>query len=306
MMEEELYEELENCSLCPRNCGVNRNRGAVGYCGETAVLRAARAYLHMWEEPCISGSRGSGTVFFTGCSLKCIFCQNAPLAEGQTGKEISAKRLAEIFLEQQERGAHNINLVTPTHFLPQIVRALEQAKNMGLGIPVVYNTGGYEKAESIRSLQGLVDIYLPDFKYWSPELAKRYSEAPDYPKWAMEALAEMYRQVGPPVFEEKDGLMKKGIIVRHLLLPGQTEDSKKIVGYLYETYGDNIFVSLMNQYTPMPGVEELCPELGRRVTRREYDRLVDYAIDIGLSNGFIQEGRTAEESFIPLWNLEGI
>ena len=296
---------LSNCILCPRKCGVNRASGRTGYCGMPAELVVARAALHMWEEPCISGTSGSGTVFFGGCNLKCVFCQNHNIAIGKTGKEITIQRLAEIFLELQEKGATNINLVTPTHYIPQIRDALILAKEQGLTLPIVYNTGGYETTEALQLLDGLVDIYLPDLKYYSSELSSKYSHATDYFEKATLALAEMYRQVGTPVFAEATGMMKRGMIVRHLILPGQTKDSKKVLRYLHETYGDNIYISIMNQYTPLPHVAQI-PELNRRVTAEEYDKVVNFALQIGIENAFIQEGETAEESFIPPFNIEGV
>lgn len=303
-------ELLNECNLCPRHCGVNRNAGERGVCGESSVIRAARASLHMWEEPCISGTRGSGTVFFTGCPLRCVFCQNRNIATGDVGKEITVERLAGIFLEQQERGANNINLVTPTHFVPQIADALISARNRGLTIPVIYNTGSYENVDTLKILDGLVDVYLPDLKYVSPDIAERYSHAPDYFDVAAKAIEEMYRQTGAPSFSEggtvEDGIMTKGVIVRHLMLPGCLRDSKAVVKYLYDTYKDNIYISIMSQYTPMEGIGNCYPELADKVSRRDYDRLVDYAIDIGVTNGFIQDGDTADESFIPVFDTEGI
>lgn len=296
---------LSNCTLCPRECGTNRLTGQKGYCGATAQLIVARAALHFWEEPCISGKVGSGTVFFGGCNLKCVFCQNHSIAVGEIGKEITIQRLADIFLELQEKGAANINLVTPSHYIPQIRLALLLAKEQGLQLPIVYNTGSYEQVESLRLLDGLVDIYLPDLKYFSSELSLQYSHAANYFEKATAALQEMYRQVGSPVFESSTGLMKSGMIVRHLLLPGQTKDSKKILRYLYETYGDNIFISIMNQYTPLPHVAQL-PELNRKVTAEEYDRVVNFALRLGIENAFIQEGDVASESFIPAFDLEGV
>lgn len=293
------------CNLCPRKCNADRANGIPGYCGETASIRAARASLHMWEEPCISGKTGSGTVFFSGCPLKCVFCQNNTIATNQTGKTISESRLAEIFLELQEKGACNINLVTPTHFVPQIVSALNMAKSQGLSIPIVYNTGSYENADTLRFLEGLVDIYLPDLKYFSSTLSSRYSNAPDYFTVACTAIAEMFRQVGTPVFDENTGLMKRGVIVRHLLLPTCLEDSKKVMDYLYNTYKNDIYVSIMSQYTPMGQFDNM-PELNRKVFRREYDSLVDYCVNLGIENGFIQEEDVASDSFIPPFDLKGI
>lgn len=297
-------ELLKNCTLCPRNCGVDRTGGQYGICGAGHLVKAARAALHFWEEPCISGERGSGTVFFSYCGLKCVYCQNCAISRGKSGKEFSVGRLTEIFLELQQKGAHNINLVTPTHYIPQIMEAVKKAKAAGLTLPIVYNTSGYEKPESIARLEGIVDIYLTDFKYLSPELSFQYSGAPDYAKWAKAALHEMVSQTGEAVFDG-DGMMQKGVIVRHLLLPGCLDDSKNVVRYLFETYGNRIFYSLMNQYTPMEG-SNVYPELGRKVTEDEYDALVDYAAALGVENGFIQEGETAEESFIPPFDNEGI
>lgn len=295
---------LRDCVLCPRRCHANRLAGQTGVCGQTHLLKAARAALHFWEEPCISGTAGSGTVFFSGCSLRCVFCQNHRIAQGCAGQSLSIERLTDIFLELQKKEAHNINLVTPTHFIPQIIQALAMAKEKGLHIPVVYNTGGYEEPATLRLLEGLVDVYLPDLKYFSPEAAMRFSHAPDYFEKASAALAEMYRQVGAPVFAD-DGLMLRGVIVRHLVLPGQTRDSKKILRFLHETYGDDIYVSIMNQYTPLPHVAEY-PEINRRVTPEEYDRVLAFAERIGIRNGFRQEGNAAEESFIPQFDGEGL
>lgn len=293
------------CRLCPRECNADRAKGEIGYCGESNDLRVARAALHMWEEPCISGETGSGTVFFTGCPLKCIFCQNNTIADGIVGKSISTERLAEIFLELQKKGACNINLVTATHFVPQIIAALKLAKTKGLSIPVVYNCGGYEKVETLRLLDGLIDIYLPDLKYYSPKLSARYSNAPDYFEKASAAISEMVRQTGTPIFDEATGLMKRGVIVRHLLLPGRLADSKKIMSYLYRTYKNDIYVSIMSQYTPMGTFPDM-PELNRRVSHKEYNTLVDYCLELGIENGFIQEGEVALESFIPPFDLEGV
>lgn len=304
-MENYIRSKMEDCNLCPRACHVDRWQGKRGYCGQTARIRAARAALHMWEEPCISGTAGSGTVFFSGCQVRCVFCQNREIAMGEAGKEISIERLAEIFLELQGKGANNINLVTPTHFVPQIAEALRQAKKNGLSLPVVYNTSSYEKVETLQMMEGLVDIYLPDLKYQSSELSSRYSHAADYFEQATRAIAEMVRQVGEPVFEGEEMLLCRGVIVRHLVLPGQVEDSKAVIRYLYETYGDRIYISIMNQYTPLAGVEDY-PEINRKLTEEEYDEVVDYAIELGVENGFIQEGETAEESFIPAFDLQGI
>lgn len=294
-----------NCTLCPRECYANRVEGKSGFCGVSGEeIYLARAALHMWEEPCISGEAGSGTVFFSGCPLRCVYCQNYNIANAKTGKAVTRRRLSEIFLELQEKGANNINLVTPTHYTPEIVWAVSEARRQGLRLPIVYNCSGYEKTETLKMLEGIVDIYLTDFKYMDAEAAKRYSHAADYPELAREALKEMVRQTEAAEFTE-DGIMKKGVIVRHLLLPGHLNNAKAVVKYVYDTYGDQVFLSLMNQYTPLPQVEEY-PEINRRVTEEEYDELVDYAIEIGVENGFIQEGETAEESFIPEFNCEGV
>lgn len=283
--------------MCPRGCHVKRQDGERGYCGMTQDIVIARAALHFWEEPCISGSKGSGAVFFTGCPLRCVFCQNHKIAIGKVGKTVSIERLVEIFFELKEKGANNINLVTPTHYVPQLCDALKYAKKKGLDIPIVYNTGSYERVETLRMLEGLVDVYLPDCKYKSSELSDKYSNAPDYFEIADAALEEMVRQVGEPDFDA-DGMIKKGVIVRHMVLPGCTKDSKDVLKHLYSKYGNSIYISIMNQYTPVGELIKY-PELKRKVTKREYDKVIDYAIDIGIENGFIQEGDTAKESFIP-------
>ena len=311
-----MNQEMKNCRLCPRNCGVDRVNGNKGICGVTENIRLARAALHFWEEPCISGKNGSGTVFFSGCSLHCVFCQNERIAQGLAGKDVSAERLTEIFLELQEKGAHNINLVTPGHYVPHIIRSVEAARRQGLKLPIVYNTGSYEKVDTIKRLEGIVDIYLPDFKYWDSSVAQKYSHAADYPKVAKTAIAEMVRQQPKPEFytyseinteedKEEIELMQKGVIVRQLLLPGFLEDAKQVTKYLYETYGDSIYLSLMSQFTPLSHVEKY-PELNRKVTQKEYDDFVDYAIELGVENGFIQEEDVAEESFIPAFDCEGV
>lgn len=293
----------ESCTLCHRHCKVNRTLGQHGYCQMTNELVVARAALHYWEEPCISGSQGSGTLFFSGCSLRCVFCQNHDIAIAKTGKVISTTRLTEIFLELQEKGANNINLVTPTHFVPTIKEALLHAKSNGLSLPIVYNTGTYDTVETLKSLDGLIDIYLPDLKYYSSDLSSRYSNAPDYFSCATSAIQEMYRQVTTPIFE--NNIMKRGMIVRHLALPHAIKDSKKILSYLWETYRDNIYVSIMNQYTPLSTVSDY-PEINRPLTNAEYNRLIDYALELGYTNAYIQEGETALESFIPPFTCEGI
>ena len=296
---------MKICTLCPRMCAVDRKSGERGICGQTTEIKVARAALHFWEEPCISGEMGSGAVFFSGCALHCVFCQNENIANGTAGKVISTERLGEIFLELQEKGANNINLVTPGQFVPQIIKAVELARNQNLKIPIVYNTSSYENVDTIRSLEGIVDIYLPDFKYMEPELAAAYSKAPDYPEYAKASLKEMIRQTGNIQINKETGMIQKGVIVRHLVLPGHVKNSKAVIKYLLETYKDQILISIMNQYTPMPQVAE-DPLLSRKVTKREYEKVIDYALELGMEDGFIQEGEAAKESFIPEFNLEGI
>ena len=289
---------MQQCRLCPRTCNADRESGKKGSCGESDAIRVARISLHLWEEPCISGKNGSGTIFFSGCPLRCVYCQNKSIALGNKGEVLSADELCSAFLLLQERNAENINLVTPTHFVPQIVRAIECAKSKGLILPIVYNTSSYECVETVNMLDGLVDIYLPDLKYKSDALSQRYSNAPDYFIHAKEAIAEMVRQTKSPVFE--NGLMKRGTIVRHMILPGHTKDSKEIISYLYNTYHNDIYISMMSQYTPPQDIGSVgFAELARTVTKREYGKVIDHAIDIGVVNAFIQEGETASESFIP-------
>ncbi|MCD8348618.1 MAG: radical SAM protein [Lachnospiraceae bacterium] len=368
----------KGCTLCPRVCGADRGGGQKGRCHVDSRIRVARAALHFWEEPCISGpentshiteesmpslcltagraasekspregrtsgKRGSGAVFFSGCPLGCVFCQNRAISRGEAGTVISVERLADIFLELQDQGAYNINLVTAGHYAPQVCEALCLAKQKGLILPVVWNSSGYEKVEMLRMLEGLVDIYLPDFKYLDPQLARRYSHAEDYPEVAKRALCEMVRQQPTPRFDEA-GMMTAGVLVRHLLLPGHVREAKQVVSYLWETYGNQIYISLMNQYTP-PGqsfhsenaavtgyakdaaslenvddcrkkvtlerssawdISEIDPLLARRVTKREYERLLDYAAQLGIEQGFYQEGGTAAESFIPVFDGTGV
>ena len=271
----------------------------------TDQIVAGRAALHMWEEPCISGTCGSGTVFFSGCELGCVFCQNREIAEGRAGVFISEEELIEAFLRLERQGAWNINLVTATHFVPTVAACVRAARERGLTIPIVYNTGSYDTPETIRALEGVVDVFLPDFKFWEAETARRFAKAPDYPEAAMAAIDEMVRMTGPCVFDA-DGRMVRGTIVRHLVLPGHVREAKSIISYLAETYGDGIYLSLMNQYTPMPGIEARAEELTRRVTKREYEKVIDHAISLGLTNVYIQEGGTASESFIPAFNGEGL
>ena len=308
---------MRDCTLCPRNCHADRTQNRFGFCGAGSELVIARAALHMWEEPCISGKEGSGTVFFSGCNLGCVFCQNYDIAHRKIGKSISIQRLSEIFLELQEKKANNINLVTPTHFVPQIIDALISAKSNGLSVPIIYNTSGYESVETLRMLDGFIDVYLPDFKYFNSEFSKKYSHVADYFEKTSLAIAEMVRQTGEPLFYTKSGniltadeyddeaLIRKGTIVRHLLLPGCLEDSKAVIKYLHETFGNRIYISIMNQYTPLKQVADI-PELNCMVSSDDYEALVDYAISLDVENGFIQEGDVASESFIPDFDGSGI
>lgn len=302
---EKIDSLMDDCVLCPRKCHVNRRSGQRGFCGQSAEVIAARAALHFWEEPCISGSCGSGTIFFSGCSLQCVFCQNRNIALKSDGRVVSLGRLTEIFLELQEKGAANINLVTAAHFLPQITYCLQRAKESGLSIPVVYNTGGYEEIDSLKMLEGLVDIYLPDLKYHSPELSLKYAQAADYFEKAAAAIGEMFRQTGRPQFDPISGLMRRGVIVRHLLLPGYSGDSKRILRYLHNTYGNDIYVSIMSQFTPLE-TNDLPPELNRKISQEEYNKILAFSEKIGIEQGFYQEGDTASESFIPAFDGEGL
>ncbi len=293
----------KNCNLCERKCNINRYEKK-GMCGATNKLKVARAALHYWEEPCISGSSGSGTIFFSNCNLKCLFCQNKKISTNGFGKEITINRLSDICIELQKQGANNINLVTPTHYVPSIIKGIKKAKNKGLNIPVVYNTSSYESIDTIKNLNKIVDVYLPDLKYKDDTLAKNYSNIKDYFKVATRNIEEMYNQVGKPNFN-KDGIMIKGIIVRVLLLPGHLEDAKEIIKYLYDKYNNNIYISIMNQYTPVEKIDKYI-NLNRKVTDKEYDELIEYSCNLGIENAFIQEGETQEESFIPDFNKIGV
>ncbi len=303
--------EIQNeCRLCPRNCGVNRSV-SLGVCQVSNKVKIARAALHFWEEPCISGENGSGAVFFSGCPLHCVFCQNEEISHGKVGIEISVEELALKFIELQKVGANNINLVTGTQYIPQIVEAVKYARSYDngidesnrLNIPIIYNTSGYETVESLKLLEGIVDVYLPDFKYMDSDLSLKYSNASDYANIAKDAIQEMVRQQPYVIFDD-NGFIKKGVIVRQLLLPGHVNDAKAIVKYLYDMYHNNIYISMMSQYTPMPQIANSFPEINRRVTKREYNTLVDYGISIGIENAFIQDRKVAKESFIPDFNLK--
>ena len=292
-----MNELLKKCNLCPRECKVNRIIGELGYCMASSQIKIGGYHLHLWEEPIITGEKGSGTIFFSYCNLGCIYCQNYQISEENKGDEITNKRLSEIMLNLQKNGAENINLVTPTHYIPQIKEALIIAKDKGLKIPIVYNTSGYEKVESLKILDGLIDIYLPDFKYYDNELGK-YSKVTNYFEYASTSLEEMYKKVGKPQYNQK-GILQKGIIVRHLVLPGHIEDSKKVLKYLYSKYKNNIIYSIMNQYTPVRKLSY--NNLNRGVTTKEYEELINYAYDLGIRNCFIQDEENQSESFIPIF-----
>lgn len=296
--------KYENCLLCPRKCGINRRIGQTGVCGVSSEIKVARAALHYWEEPCISGKRGSGAVFFSGCSLHCVFCQNREISDGKEGKVISKERLSDIFIELADKGANNINLVTPGQYIPDIVWAVNDAKSRGMKLPIIYNTSGYENVTELKLLEGIVDVYLPDFKYMDSTLSARYSRAKDYPSVAKQALSEMIRQQPDVVIDDATGLIQKGVIVRQLLLPGHVNDAKAVLKYLYDTYHDHIYISMMSQFTPIALKDY--PEINRTVTKREYERLVNYALEIGITNAFIQEGDVAKDSFIPAFDCEGV
>ena len=298
-----MRNELNECKLCPRLCSVNRNCGDIGYCGAGDKIVIAKYYLHKWEEPCITGKNGSGTIFFTYCNLRCLFCQNYKISTLNYGIEISVDRFSEICLELQKRGATNINLVTPTHFVPLIIDGIKLARKNGLRIPIVYNSSGYENVDTIKMLNGIVDIYLPDFKYYSNEYAVKYSKCKDYFKYASSAINEMVRQKSSCKFDS-EGNMISGVLVRHLLLPSMEEDSKKILKYLYNTYGDNIYISIMNQYTPVRKCRY--EELNSKVSSSIYDDVINYAWNIGIRNAFVQEEGTQEESFIPDFDLNSL
>ena len=292
----------ENCSLCPRNCHIDRT-SSLGFCQSSSQIKAARAALHHWEEPCISGTRGSGAVFFSGCTLRC-FCQNYSISSETYGKEISEQKLAQIFFELQNQGAHNINLVTATQYLPSILNALDRIKDK-LNIPVVYNSSGYEKPETIRLLKDYVDIYLPDLKYFSSKLSQKYSKAEDYFKVASNAVRLMIEQTGKPVFDS-DGILQKGVIIRHLVLPNCRKDSITLLHWIKETLPDKSYlISLLSQYTPFYKSHEY-PELNRRITTYEYESVLKEAISLGLVEGFMQEKSSAKEEYTPPFNLEGL
>ena len=298
-----MNELYNSCELCPRKCHINRNINK-GICSNTSTLKVARSALHYFEEPSISGTNGSGTIFFSGCNLKCCYCQNKEISNDNFGINISVERLSELMLELQAKKASNINLVTPTHFVPSIIEAIKLARKKGLSIPIVYNTSGYESVATIKLLAGYVDIYLTDFKYFDNKLGEDLSKVKNYFEIASLALEEMYKQVGKNKFAS-NGMMMKGIIVRCLVLPTKGADTKKIINYLYKKYQDNIYLSIMNQYTPV-NPSDTFSFLNDKVSDKEYDDIINYALDLGVKNAYIQEGETQDESFIPPFNLEGL
>ena len=288
------------CNLCPRNCNVDRENGEVGFCGAGDELVIARYSLHMWEEPVLSGETGSGTIFFSYCNMRCCFCQNYEISELHKGRAVSIEEFSDICLELQNSGANNINLVTPTHYVTWLVKGLKLAKERGLTIPVVYNSSGYDSVDAIRMLEGLVDIYLPDLKYYNNVYGEKYSKCREYFKYSSLAIDEMVKQVGN-VEIDCNGIMKKGVIVRHMMMPNNLEDSKKIIKYLYDKYHNDVIISIMNQYTPVRKLEY--ETLNYKVSDIDYDELIDYAYDLGVRNAFIQEGSTQDESFIPDFDI---
>jgi len=291
-----MYKEYSSCTLCPRECKVNRNKGEKGFCTQTSQLRIGRSALHHWEEPCVSGERGSGAVFFSGCSLRCIYCQNFNLSRGKLGEE-TEKELCDIFISLQNEGAHNVNLVTAEHFAPHIKDAVIKARKKGLNIPVILNSSGYVSPETLEILKDVIDIYLVDFKYMENELSKNYSFAPDYPEIVKNAIYQMTELTGAPKFDD-EGMLSRGVIVRHLCLPSHTDDSKRIIKYLFETYKTKIIYSIMRQYTPMKECSEHI-NLCRKITDEEYDDVIDFCLELGIEDAYIQDDECASESFIP-------
>ena len=295
---------FESCTLCPRKCKVNRNNNELGYCRAGNKMKIGGYHLHMWEEPVLTGDKGSGTIFFSYCSLRCIYCQNYDISINNVGEEITVARLADICLELQNKEATNINLVTPTHYIPLIREALILAKEQGLSIPIIYNSSGYESVESLKLLDGLIDVYLPDFKYFNNKYAVKYSSAPYYLENIMPVLKEMVSQTKELKFNEK-GLIEKGVIIRHLMLPGLLFDSKKVIDRIYNTFGDKVYISLMNQYIPMYNASNY-PEINKKLNPKHYDSLIDYAANIGVVNGFIQDEGSNSTEFVPDFNLQGV
>ena len=296
-----MEELLENCNICPHKCNINRNKRKIGRCKATNKIKIALYSVHNFEEPCISGEKGSGTVFFSNCNLNCIYCQNYEISQQGKGKEISIEELSDIFMEQQKRNVENINLVTPTSYVPQIIESIKIAKKKGLNIPIVYNTNGYENIETIKMLDGYVDIYLPDLKYYYNDIARKYSKIEDYFEIATKAIKEMEKQIGKTVIDE-NGIMKKGIIIRHLVLPNNIENSKKILKWIRENMNKDTYVSVMAQYFPTYKAKEDL-ELNRKLTKQEWKEIEEYIEELGLENGFIQELGEHEEEYVPKWEF---
>ena len=296
-----MIELLQKCEICPHKCKIDRTKNQVGRCKSKDTVKVALASIHNFEEPCISGRNGSGTVFFSNCNLSCEFCQNYEISQQGLGKEISIERLAEIFIEQQSRGADNINLVSPTSYAVQIIEAIKIAKNNGLKIPIIYNTNGYENIETLKLLEGYIDIYLPDLKYAENDLAKKYSKIENYFEIATSAIKEMYRQVGKNEYDE-NGIIKAGIIIRHLILPNHTENSKKVLKWIAENMPKNITVSVMAQYFPTYKAKEI-KDINRKITKYEYQKIENYLYSLDLENGYIQEMGNNEEIYVPKWEI---
>lgn len=294
-------EWIENCKLCPLECGANRKENKLGVCKANDKLKIALSSLHYYEEPCISGDKGSGTIFFSNCNLGCVYCQNYKISQENKGTEITINRLAELFIEQQEKGAHNINLVSPTIYVPFIIEAIKISKENGLKLPIIYNTSGYEKVETLKMLEGYIDVYLPDLKYFDNKLAKEYSKAPNYFEIATKAIEEMYRQVGAPILDE-EGMIKRGVIIRHLVLPGQIENSKNILQWIEQKFKNNVYISVMAQYFPCYKAKQI-NGLNRKLTKKEYREIEDYLYSLNIDNGYIQELGEHEEEYVPNFDI---
>ena len=297
-----MIEQLEKCKICPHKCLANRNKGQVGRCKSTDKIKIALYSVHNFEEPCISGKNGSGTIFFSNCNLNCVYCQNYQISQDEFGKQITVKRLVEIFLEQQERKVNNINLVTPTSYVPQIIEAIKIAKNNGLKIPIIYNTNAFENIETLKMLNGYIDIYLPDLKYYNNELAQKYSKVNNYFEIATKAIKEMYNQVGSPILDES-GIMQKGLMIRHLVLPNNIQNSKKVLKWIKENIDKNVYISIMAQYFPTYKAKEI-KELNRKLTKKEYEEIENYLYELDIENGYIQELGEHEEEYVPNWEYK--
>ena len=294
-------KELDECKICPHKCKINRNKGKIGRCRAGKDVKIALASIHNYEEPCISGKNGSGTVFFSNCNLNCVYCQNYEISQQGKGKEISINHLAEIFINQQNKNVNNINLVTPTMYVPQIIEAIKIARKNGLNIPIVYNSNGYENVETIKKLEGYIDVYLPDLKYYSNEISQKYSNVDNYFETAVAAIKEMQRQVGNPVFDE-NGIIKKGVIIRHLILPNHILNTKNILRYIKENFDENTYISVMAQYFPTYKAKEI-EKINRKITRKEYKEVEEFLYCLNLKNGYIQELGEHEEEYVPVFDL---